>query len=240
MRVCIHFVKVSFLLIFIIFLSTDASSSEMFPIFKVLSPPEIERVETPDIGPFLRLLKAKELFRKGQYKRVVEILDPLVDDLRDPRSLYYLGVSWFRLGNLKRAIRILRKVREMRPDDERVLLFLGMAYLKQELYEEAADCLAKVCEKTGDPSHYLLYIVTLVYIEDWEQAEKALQVFAKKVKPVDYPLYFYCWAVVWAARGYPDRSRAALEKFLNLASEQEKKVFSARDWIKLERISKGS
>lgn len=84
-------------------------------------------------------LWAQGLLKKGDYDEAVKVLEPLVKDFPQDRSLWYeLGLSYFQQGKLEPAIQALLQTLALDPDDRSAHQLLARAYQEQGKTEQAA------------------------------------------------------------------------------------------------------
>lgn len=94
------------------------------------------------------------LERSGQWDRAeADFLQALEFEPNQPLVLNYLGYSWIEQGkHLERALDMIRKAIELRPDDGYIVDSLGWAHYRLGNFEEAVEHLERAAElRPGDP-----------------------------------------------------------------------------------------
>ncbi|MGB9873659.1 MAG: transglycosylase SLT domain-containing protein, partial [Hydrogenobacter sp.] len=109
---------------------------------------------------------ADKLLKSRHYRDVIKVLS----DVKDERACYYLGVSYFRIGDESKAEEILSSCK-----DERSYKYLALIYLKQNREDSLREILLKV--RDTNIRDNILLIVGREYLQRKEY-EKANEFFS--------------------------------------------------------------
>ena len=83
---------------------------------------------------------ASLLFKKGKFHRVAKILQEHIHSFaNDPNCQFWLGASWYRMGEPRKAIPLLRRAIDSRSDQEEAIYLLVLSYRDAEMWDEASS-----------------------------------------------------------------------------------------------------
>lgn len=103
------------------------------------------------------LLKAQCYAEMEEYKESLKSIEQaLILEPENSDAHFLKGLNLKELGNVDDAIKVFLKAHELNPDDLRILLNLGNAYMVGERYAEASSVMKLVLMK--DPDHVMAHV----------------------------------------------------------------------------------
>ena len=153
-------------------------------------------------------------------KRYDDALAALAEALRlapdHVEALYYTGLVHVAQGGLEQAAEALERARGRAPDDEAILLQLGVAYFGLRRYDEAQPLLEKVFQTTPTAPSLGYYVGFMRYRKgDYQRALQAFEQGATDDPKIEQLTRFYT-GVVLASLGLPERAAGEIERALRL------------------------
>jgi tetratricopeptide (TPR) repeat protein len=141
--------------------------------------------------------------QSGQFELTESVLKKLLEiDPNHTDAMNYLGYTWADMGvNLDKALGLITKALEIRPDAAYIIDSLGWVYYRMGQYEEALEWLLKAAEKMPDDPTVLEHIGDTY--EKLGQGELAVQYWSRALA---------------ADPGNPDISQKIKEKEVNETS----------------------
>jgi tetratricopeptide (TPR) repeat protein len=105
-------------------------------------PSPAQKSEKDELSPFDRLAEEATLLNKrGQYDRVISLLEPQSKDPKNDSALFYneLGMAYSQRGKLKEAIQACREAQIRDPENPVVINNLGYIYYLNKEYSRAVE-----------------------------------------------------------------------------------------------------
>jgi len=130
-------------------------------------------------GYAVRLFKGSYHLISAEYEpAVAEFKEALKINPDDPDIYYYLGVCNYSLERYDEAITCLKKVAELKPNDE-VYYYLGASYYSSGQYPKAIDFMEKALKTNPDDAEAYSVIGTSRYLLG--QLEQAKEAFVRAI-----------------------------------------------------------
>lgn len=170
--------------------------------------------------------------RQGQFDAAVKLLGKAAKKHPESATAHCnLGIAYWELGLVTRAMASLRRAADLAEDDPRPLEFLGQVFARLERWEEARRTLADAQALDPD-SVRILATRALVEFRAGEPAAAQGLLNRALTREPDYPPALYNMAQL--QRYLPDGKPAAktyFERYLGAVSHEDGHTEAARDFI---------
>lgn len=166
----------------------------------------------PDLAN-ARVLLAQTNLRLGNPARALSVLQALLDDRSaNADALSSAAEAYLQQGDLKRAEELFARASKIQPTDPRNRSALAMAQIDRGRVAEGLAALRSLAASDPSPVGDLALVMAFMQRKDWDQALKAVDALeAKQPGKVTAP---DLRGRIEAARGNPDKARAAFEAAL--------------------------
>jgi len=161
-----------------------------FSIFycKTIDYKEIKKLEIENYEKKIRaedlIKQASFYYQKKEYLKAIEFADQSLKEYILFDGYYIKGMSYYQMGDFLNGLKNLLLAEQIQPNQEQLLLTLGLIYSSQKQYEEAILRFEKLLTlKPNDP--YYLYRLGLTY-KEIQQYDKAIP-FLEKADQKDFP-----------------------------------------------------
>ncbi len=157
-----------------------------------------------------------------QYQQAADLLEQALKDHGDePTALFRLGVVYDKWDKKDEAIRVMKKVIALAPEDPGALNYLGYTYADLGInLEEAEKLILKALQKKPEDG-YITDSLGWVYFKQ-EKYEKALPLLIKAVNLVpDEPTIQEHLGDAYLKNGNNEMAQKAYEKALSTAKEEK-------------------
>lgn len=125
----------------------------------------------------LKVIEAVKLYNDGKMAEAAGALEAvIVEDPSNSEAYSWLGFVYLRMDQADKAVPVLQKAAEMRPNDYEVVINLGNAYLSTSNSDGALDCYRKAAEmKPGESVPWYNIGNICLQKKDYSGALEALQ-----------------------------------------------------------------
>lgn len=129
----------------------------------------------------------------GNYDNALDLLKRALEfDAKNPRGLYYTGLTYLALKQPEQAVAPLETLRDLRPSDVQAQYQLGVAYFTLNNYEKAAPLLEQAFQTTPELDNLGYYVGYMRYrLKDYPHAVKAFDANKTSDANVQQLVYFY-------------------------------------------------
>ncbi len=118
-----------------------------------------------------KIRTAKEFEAQGKLLHAVQIYTSIIEDFPEFIDAYFnLADLYENLGNIQPAVKILKELLDLDPEDNEVRLFLGQFYLRNMLWDETIEILSYMLPEE-EPVVLFFLGYSYFMLEDYELAK---------------------------------------------------------------------
>lgn len=157
-------------------------------------------------------------YRKGLFEEALVGLLESIKVYKQPLTYYFLGLSYFRLGDYELSINQFQKVLDAQPDLPQARLMLATTFLQQGRVDECLGAVRYVLEK-DDKNSFAYNIMGSAQLMN-RNFDEAMQAFdrAIKIDPGFVDVYIKK-GQSYLSQGEPDLAEAALRDAISLSPQ---------------------
>ncbi|MGD2089527.1 MAG: tetratricopeptide repeat protein [Candidatus Aminicenantes bacterium] len=168
------------------------------------------------------LSKGNELYQAKKYAEALQEYQKVLAENQDMHQAHErIGLCYFRLGDLDKAIKAFKMMLDKEPQARNVLLNLSAILLEKGNLEEGMKYFKQLDEETITDHSMFYNIGVLLFAR--EQMEPAIDYFKKcTARNPNYVEAYYQMALAYLNQGNMEEAKKNFQKIIELAPESDK------------------